>query len=263
MHLHALETYRPASSPLHRLDPRVKTLLALALILTAALIPDRRWGALAALQVMLLWATVCSRVGLGLVQRRAVAALPFTLAALTVIFATPGRALLTLPLPGGPWIVTDAGLVRFVAIVARAYVSIQGAVLLAATTPFPDLLQALRAFGLPRLLVAMTGFLYRYLFVLADEAQRMMQARRARSTRSLRPTTLRSLAWRARVTGSMAGVLFIRAYERGERIYLAMLARGYDGETRALSTPALRRMDLLAGGCAGALLGAVLILARK
>jgi len=262
MHIDALDSYRPGDSPVHRLDGRVKLLLLLFLVLVVALIPDRAWVAFAGLQVLLWSVALLSRVGLGLVQRRAVVALPFALAALTVAFATPGRALLTLPLPGGAWVMTDAGLLRFVSILARSYLSVQAAVIVTATTPFPDLLWAARVLRIPRVLVAVGGFLYRYLFVLADEAQRLLRAREARS--AVRPGRRSggSLLWRARVTGAMAGSLFIRSYERSERIYVAMLARGYDGEVRTIAPPALRPADLAVGLSIALFLALVPLLVR-
>jgi cobalt/nickel transport system permease protein len=120
------------------------------------------------------------------------------------------------------------------------------------------------------LLVAMFGLMWRYLFILADEALRLMRARAARSGapepgRGRRPARSGgSLAWRARVTGGMAGNLFLRAFERSERIFIAMLSRGYDGEVRTLAlTPLARgpRLTLIAGlGLLAILLGTGLLL---
>jgi cobalt/nickel transport system permease protein len=202
-----------------------------------------------------------------LVYKRAAVAIPFSLAALTVAFSTPGNAVLSLGLPGGPWVVTDAGLLRFLSILIRSYISVQSAVILAAATPFPDLLWAMRSLRIPKVMVAISSFLYRYVFVLADEVHRLMRAREARS---VEPQTLASseakpggsLLWRARVTGSMAGTLFIRSYERSERIYSAMLARGYDGDVRSLDPPALRPVDVVTGIGAGLALVVLLILSK-
>ncbi|HEY75707.1 MAG TPA: cobalt ECF transporter T component CbiQ [Thermoflexia bacterium] len=259
MHIHALDTYCPGTSPIHRLDPRVKLVLTGLFILTAALVPDREWGAFGALEALVLLTILLSSVGLVRVQRRSAVAMPFVLAALTVAFSTPGRVLWRLPLPGIPLTVTDAGLLRFLSIAARSYLSVQAAILLAATTPFPDLLWGMRALRIPRTLVAITGFLYRYLFVLADEARRMLQAREARSG-APDGRGGGSVAWRAQVTGSMAGTLFLRSYERSERIYMAMLARGYDGTVRTLSPPSLRLVDWIVGLLVGMLLAALLLL---
>ncbi len=264
MHLHALDTYLPGESPVHRLDPRVKLALTVLFILTAALTPDRAWLIFGLLEALVLAAALTSRVGLGVVQKRSALALPFLLAALTVVFARPGEVGPgeALRLPGVPWAVSQAGLWRFLSIVARSYLSVQAAVLLAATTPFPDLLWGMRALKVPRVLVAVGGFLYRYLFVLADEARRMLQAREARSVVPEGRKGGGTLVWRARVTGAMAGTLFLRAYERSERIWNAMVARGYDGEIRVLSTPVLRPADWWAGIGGGLVLLLLLVVAR-
>jgi cobalt/nickel transport system permease protein len=260
MHIHALDTYLHGDSAVHRVDPRVKLVVTILFILTAALTPDRSWIAFAALEALVLFVTLLARVGFGVVQKRAAVALPFTLAALTVLFSTPGEVALTLPLPGA-WGITGAGLLRFASIVLRSYISVQAAVVLAATTPFPDLLWGMRALHIPKVLVAISGFLYRYLFVLADEAQRLMRAREARSA-APDGRGGGSIPWRARVAGGMAGSLFIRSYERSERIYSAMLARGYDGDVRTLAPPNLRPIDVIVGAVVALCLAGVLIIGR-
>jgi len=93
--------------------------------------------------------------------------------------------------------------------------------------------------------VAVFGLMWRYLFVLVDEAMRLMRARDSRSG-ALDPARRvgGSIAWRARAAGGMAGNLFMRSFERGDRIYDAMAARGYDGEVRSMSHPALAQASL-------------------
>jgi cobalt/nickel transport system permease protein len=123
-------------------------------------------------------------------------------------------------------------------VMLKSWISVQAALLLASTTRFPDILLAMRAMRLPRLLVSIIGLMWRYLFVMVDETARLMRARASRSAEG--EGTGRaggSLTWRARVTGGMAGSLFLRSLERSDRIYSAMLARGYDGEPRALPAP--------------------------
>jgi cobalt/nickel transport system permease protein len=267
MHIHALDTYRPGHSPVHRLDPRVKLILTVLFILVCALTSDGGWVFFGIQAVLLGLLTLLSGVGLVLVYKRAAVAIPFSLAALTVAFSTPGNPVLSLGVPSGQWVVTDTGLVRFLSILIRSYLSVQSAVILAAATPFPDLLWAMRSLRIPKVMVAIGSFLYRYLFVLADEAHRLMRAREARSVvpdtyASSQKRPGGSLLWRAQVTGSMAGTLFIRSYERSERIYSAMLARGYDGDVRSLEPPALRPVDVAIGIAAGLVLVALLILAK-
>lgn len=241
MHIHFLDPYRLGTSPVHTLDSRVKLVLALAYILTAALTPPAAWPVYILLFSIILSVEILSGLGVGFVLKRTVFALPFVLAALPVIFTVGGRALFSLSI--GSWTLTGyaEGLERFVSVALKSWLSVQATIVLAASTPFPDLLKAMRAIRLPPLLVAIFGLMWRYLFVLVDEALRLMRARASRSgviAGSSRKAG-GSVAWRARVAGGMAGNLFLRSFDRSERIYMAMLSRGYDGETRALPMSAL------------------------
>ncbi|MGC9521657.1 MAG: cobalt ECF transporter T component CbiQ [Anaerolineae bacterium] len=247
MHAHSLDAYRARTSFVHDLDARTKLIMTVFFIVSTAVTPDGAWPAYILLAALSLSAAVAAQLGIGFTQRRAALVLPFTLAAVVVPFTTPGSPLLTVQIPGGRLVVTDAGLVRFTSLVIRAWLSVQLAVVLTASTPFRALLQGMRGLGLPRVLVAIAGFAYRYLFVIGAEARRMLRARRARSgvLDSAVGGEGRSVLWRARVTGGMAGSLFIRSLERSERVYNAMVARGYDGEVRTLGSPSLRRRDWL------------------
>jgi cobalt/nickel transport system permease protein len=90
--------------------------------------------------------------------------------------------------------------------------------------------------------------MYRYLAVLTDEASRMLRARASRSAIRLGHHGGGSIRWRAEVTGRMVGSLFLRSYERSERVYAAMQARGFDGELRYLPGPGLRPRQLAGFG---------------
>ena len=246
MHVHFLDPYQPMASPIHVLDGRVKFVLAVAFILTVSLTPYGAWPVYLLLLSLMISIEVLSGLGVGYVMRRAALALPFVLAAVPLVFTTPGRELGRLAL--GPWMLaaTADGLLRFANVAVKSWLSVQAAIVLASSTPFPDLLLAMRAVHIPRLLVAMFGLMWRYLFVMADEGLRLMRARAARSghvrRRDGRPRRSRlggSLVWRARVAGGMAGSLFLRAIERSDRIYVAMLSRGYDGEIRSFAQPPL------------------------
>ena len=242
MHVHFLDPFHPGNSPIHRLDPRIKLLLTLVFILTNTLLPTAAWPIYILLLALILSAELISELGLSYVLKRSALALPFILAALPLILTIPGDTLSTLSV--GPWTfhASYAGLERFISITLKSWISVQAAILLAATTSFPDLLVAMRALHVPRLLVSIFGLMWRYLFVLVDEATRLMRARLARSGQSDRPGARPggSLSWRARVTGGMAGSLFLRAFDRSDRIYMAMVSRGYDGEARSLPLPKIR-----------------------
>jgi cobalt/nickel transport system permease protein len=254
MHYHFLDPYQPRPSLVHRLDPRIKFILALAFILATALTPPGAWPVYILLFSLVLSVEVLSELGVGNVLKRSSLALPFVLAALPVIVTVKGLALLSLPL--GPWMltVTQEGIVRFASVAAKSWLSVQMAIVLAASTPFPELLLAMRAVRIPRLLVAIIGLMWRYLFVLVDEAMRLLRAREARSGHPAAPGARigGSVAWRARVTGGMAGSLFLRSFERGDRIYAAMASRGYDGEVRAFAIPPITpaQWSVLAAGLA-------------
>jgi len=241
MHVHFLDPYRPGVSPVHRLDPRVKLVLTLACISTVALTPVEAWPAYVLLLSVILSVEILSDLGIGYVLKRAALALPFVLAAAPVVFTTEGTVLVSLRLGTSRLSTTMEGLARFVSVALKSWLSVQAGIVLASSTPFPDLLQAMRAIHIPRLLVAMFGLMWRYLFVLVDEALRLTRARAARSGQSDRPGARAggSLVWRARVTGGMAGNLFLRAFERSDRIYMAMVSRGYDGEARSLPLAAM------------------------
>jgi len=247
MHVHFLDPYRPGSSPIHTLDARVKFVLAVAFILTVALAPIAAWPVYILLFALIVSVEILSELGVAYVLKRALLAIPFILAAFPVIFTIPGQVLFSFPL--GPWTLSASlpGLERFVSIALKSWISMQAAIVLAAATNFPDLMVAMRAVRVPRLLVSIFGLMWRYLFVLADEAMRLMRARQARSGVSDRPElkSRGSLVWRARVAGGMAGNLFLRAFERSDRIYVAMLSRGYDGEARSQPLPQISTSNWL------------------
>ena len=242
MHIHFLDPYRPLSSPIHRLDSRVKLVLTLGFVLTCSVTRVGSWPVYVLLFAIVLSAEILSGLGPVYVIKRSALALPFALAALPVVFSTEGRHLFSVS--AGAMAVTASveGLERFLSILLKSWFSVQAAIVLAASTPFPQLLQAMRAIGTPQLLVGMFGLMWRYLFVLLDEALRLTRARSARSSRLEQSTSGHggSVLWRARVTGGMAGNLLVRAFERSERIYSAMLARGYDGEIRSLAPAPMR-----------------------
>ena len=239
----SLDPYRPGSSAVHRLDSRVRLALVTAFILTVALQPPAAWAAYLLLASLVLAAAVLAELPAAYLLKRGLLALPFVLAALPLLFILPGRPLSVFDLGFATLTLTQPGLERFLSILFKALISLQAAVILAATTPFPDLLVALRWFRLPRLLVAVIGLMWRYLFIMVETAARLLRARASRSADSGRSGlhTGGRLVWRARVTGGMAGSLLLRSFERGERVYAAMLARGYDGEARGLPAPPLDR----------------------
>ena len=237
------ELYFHTCSGIHQLDARVKVIFTLAFLLFLNLTPSRAWPAYILFFTLILSIALFSRIGVGFLMGRGLFVLPFILAAAPIIFTGPQRTSLTV-LDGFQIDYSQAGIERFVSIAVKAWISVQASILLAATTRVPDLLSAFQQLKVPKLFIAIVGLMWRYLFLMIDEATRML---RGRSSRSASPPgcihTGGSLFWRAKVTGGMAGSLFLRSIERSERIYAAMSSRGYNGEFPITETLALSFHD--------------------
>ena len=246
MHFDAFDRYHDTRSFIHQLDPRVKVVVTVAFILSNALLPDGAWLAFLCSWALLLLPNALSNLGITFSLKRSFIALPFALIAVTVLFSIPGKTLTSFQLLMWHLTITDAGLVRFVSIVIRSWLSVQMAILLVGTTRFPDIIHALEHLHVPSILTTIIAFLYRYLFVLADEVFRLLRAREARSAAVPGVRAGGSVSWRAGVAGNMAGQLFLRSYERSDRVYNAMLARGYTGHMQTINPHELHRVDYVA-----------------
>lgn len=239
-------------SPVHRLDPRAKIAGLLGIVLVAVTTPLRAWPAFAACALLLAATAVVARVDAATVWRRARIVLPpVLLIGLLVPFVRPGGATVAV----GPLTVSEAGLAIFAALAAKATIGTVGAVLLGATTSYPDLLRGLGALRLPPLLTTTAAFMYRYLHVIVEELRRMRAALAARAFHPRRLTDVAPL-------GRASAALFLRTHARGERVHLAMLARGFDGTLPQLTPLRLRRRDAAVVGGALALLLAVRVAAE-
>lgn len=252
MHFDAFDRYHETNSFVHRLDARVKVVVTVVFILSNALLPDGAWIAFGLSWLFLLGANMFSNLGIGFTFKRSFVALPFALVAVTVLFSLPGNVLASFHIFQWNIRISDMGLLRFITILIRSWLSVQMAILLVATTRFPDIIHALKHLRVPAILTTIIAFLYRYLFVLGDEVFRLMRAREARSAAAAvaGQRSGGSVAWRARVAGHMAGQLFLRSYERSDRVYNAMLARGYTGQLETINPHELRRRDYLTAALA-------------
>lgn len=252
--------YEERDSRVHRLDPRTKLIVALAMILAVSLLPFGRWLFYLAVWAMVLGISVLAKIGPAPVLRRSFVALPFALAALALPFTVPGEVIGHIPLLN--LAVTQEGLTRAGSIVVKSWVSVQVAIILVMVTSLPDLLWALRGLRVPEPLVAIVGFMYRYLFVMADEVSRLLRARASRSAARVGQHAGRTLFWRGRVAGYMVGSLMLRSFERSERIYNAMASRGYGGEIKTFAHHRFAAIDAWALACAVVVVGLLVILGR-
>jgi cobalt/nickel transport system permease protein len=208
-------------SPIHRLDPRAKLITTLVFLVAVVSFPKYEISAMLPFALYPVVLASVGRLPLGFVARKLLTVAPF--AVLVGIFnPLLDREILLRLGPVG----ISGGWVSFASILLRFCLTIGTAFLLIATTSFQGLCVGLQRLGAPRVLTVQLLFLYRYLFVLAGEAVRLVRAR-----------ALRSFGRRGmglRVFGSLVGHLLIRTLARAQRIHLAMLSRGFDGEVRML-----------------------------
>jgi cobalt/nickel transport system permease protein len=222
------------ASPVHRLDARAKLLGLAGLTLVAATAPASAWPVLACCGALLAVVAVAARVPARVLGHRALVILPLVaLAAASLPFVRHGGAAHDF----GPLRISEAGMTVFGAAVAKATVGTLSAVLLTATTTVPATLEGLRRLRAPAVLVAIAGVMWRYIFVLAGEVARM---RTALAARGHRPRHL----LHGSATGRLATALFLRAHARGERVHVAMAARGWRGVPVAAAGTALRPVEV-------------------
>jgi cobalt/nickel transport system permease protein len=262
MHFDAFDRYHEKESFLHHLDPRVKVVVTILFIVSNALLPDGAWVAFLVGWGFLLLANIISKLGVVYTLKRSLIALPFALIAITVLFSIPGKPVSTFHFLMWNFTITDAGLLRFVSILIRSWLSVQMAILLVAVTRFPDLIHALEHLRVPSILTTIIAFLYRYLFVLTDEVFRLLRARESRSAGAAGKRSGGGVFWRAKVAGNMAGQLFLRSYERSDRIYNAMTSRGYSGHLYTLNAHEMKPSDYYVSALAIVFIFVVQIIGR-
>lgn len=222
-------------SRVHRLDPRAKLIGLLSVTLIAVTTPLAAWPVYVACALVLVAVALDARVPAVEVWQRARVVLPLVLAAGVLLpFVRPGGTEYAL----GPLTVYADGLAVFAQLALKASIGTVAAILLGATTSFPELLHGLERLHTPRLLVLTAAFMYRYLFVIATEARRM---RAALAARAYRPRH----ALHAAALGRVIASLFLRSHARGERVYLAMLSRGYTGAMPRVEPLTLERADVV------------------
>jgi cobalt/nickel transport system permease protein len=234
-----LDRYSHLGSVIHNLDARTKILAFLGLIVVTVLTPPRYWPIFLVHLGLMAGTLILSKVPVGYVLTRSLIIFPFVL--LTAVFLPflPGdRPAGGTTLGIGELALNATGIQVFGNILMKGFIGVFAIILLSATTPFPKILEALSKFKMPTLFTLLLGFIYRYFFVLLDEVLRMKQAIDSRGYQG-------RWIWQARAVGRMLGQLFLRTYERGERVYLGMISRGFQGATRNLTPSRLRRADYL------------------
>ncbi|MBF4160106.1 cobalt ECF transporter T component CbiQ [Nocardioides acrostichi] len=215
-----------AHSPLHSAPSHAKILALVAWVLLVVATPAHWFWAFGVHAVVLALAIGVSRVPVTYLLKRAVVETPFVVFAVLLPFIATGERIDVLGVA-----VSGPGLLAAWGLLVKGTLGVLASLLLAATTEPQDLLLGLQRLRVPQQLVQIMAFMIRYLDVVTDELQRMRVARESRGFTARDPRQWPVLA-------RTFGALFIRSYERGERVHLAMLARGYTG---SIPTEATRR----------------------
>ncbi|GAA3443923.1 cobalt ECF transporter T component CbiQ [Planomonospora venezuelensis] len=244
---HHHQLYRPGDTPVHRLPPQCKLAAVAAFALAVVATPREWFAAFAVYALLLAGVAALAKVPPGFVLRRMAIEIPFVLFAVAIPFVGTGERVslagLSLSLPG-LWAAWN--------VLAKATLGVVASILLAATTEPRLMLLGAQRLRLPPMLVQIAMFMLRYMDVIMDEMRRM---RVARESRGFTARDVRHIP----VVARSAGALFIRSYERGERVHLAMLSRGYTGSMPVIQDlTASVRQWLLAGTLPGAALAVLL-----
>lgn len=230
--LGALDALARRDTPVHRLDPRAKLVTTAVFVFAVVSFDKHEISALLPFLLFPVALVAAADLPAGLLARRLLLVAPF--AVLVGIFnpLLDREVLLRL----GP-VGISGGWISFASIVLRVLLTVSAALVLVATTGFTAVCMALERLGAPRVFALQLLFLYRYLFVLVDEAARMVRARALRS--------FRRQGTGMRVFGHLVGQLLLRTVDRAQRIHLAMLCRGFDGEIRLLRSLRIGRPEVV------------------
>jgi cobalt/nickel transport system permease protein len=232
---HAHPLYRPGTSPVHRLPAEVKVVAAVLGVLCVVATPREAFWVFAGHLAVLAAIWVLARIPPGWIAARALIEAPFVV--LAVLLPLTGEG------PRVDWLglsLSEPGLLGAWNILVKGTLGVLTSLTLAATTPLPDLLVGLQRLRAPAIVVTIATLMLRYVDVIAAEAQRM---RLARIARGHDPRFL----WQVGATARGVGSLFVRSYERGERVHLAMLSRGWTGRMPRLTEVPTTRRQWLAG----------------
>lgn len=228
-----LDKYSHLGSPVHRLDPRVKILAALAAIVIITTEPvSGRLVHLAFYSVIVLFVTGLSRIPARYLLKRMLILSPFILMA-ALFYPLSFLQIREVPFTSDWKPLAEAGLSVFL----KASLALLILIVLSSTEKFHRLLRALRRLKIPSIVTTISALLYRYIFLLSDERLKTARARESRT-----PGVLRT--GRLKVYGNQAAVIFYRSWERSQVIYKSMLSRGFAGEFPDMQEMKLKSSDI-------------------
>lgn len=239
---------RTGGSLLHRLDARAKILGFIGFTVAVVTTPAGAVWAFVLYAAVLAFLIGLARLSLTYVLKRALVVMPFVLvvAIFLPFFHRAGAGGYSL----GGMRVTGEGLLVLWNAGAKAVLGVLSMIVLGSTTTFTEMVSGFERLRAPRIFILIVSFMYRYSFVFVEELRRMQRAMVSRNYRA-------RWLWNVPTLGHMLSALFLRSYSRGERVYVAMLSRGYEGTVRVFAGS---RFGLAEAAFLVALLGAVVVI---
>ena len=221
LHEHGHQTgdhlYVHKHTPIHEMAPEVKIVSAITFIFVAVFTPATFYLNFALYAVLLSIVIGISQLRVRTVLRRMLVEIPFVLFAIIMPFVGPAPDILIFG-----FAVSESGFNAGFGILAKGTLGVMTSIILASTTPAREILVGLERLRVPSMLIQIATFMLRYSAVITEELRRMKISRESRGFDATGPRQWGIIA-------QTAGALFIRSYERGERVHLAMLSRGYEG----------------------------------
>ena len=222
---------------LQHLDPRTKIVSFVALLFFIIFSRPDSLLSFALYGLLILLLIGVSKIPVYYILKRCLIVAPFILiTSLFLLFGNQGATITFFHIGSFQINVAAAGWTMFQSVITKGILSVLCLTLLTACTPFPQLLAALESFKVPKVIIMILLFMYRYIFLIEDEAMKMWRAIKARRAGSYRCLHFRAIA-------NMIGILFIRSFERGEAVYLAMCSRGFNGTMKRSVGDELKGID--------------------
>ena len=226
-------------SPIRALNPKTKVISLLTIVVIVVSTSPAAKTTFLLYTAMALFLILMSNIPITVFLKRLLIIAPFVLIAISAV-PFLGVAEEGIPYSLGLFDITvsERGLQVVFNVAVKSSLSVLFLTLLISSTPFKDLIRGLKELRIPFLITDSLLFMYQYIFILIDEGERITRARDARCYGG-------RWIWHAHIIGYIIGALFIRSFERGERVYLAMKARGYDSEFSSSHTGRLRANDFV------------------
>ncbi|MCK4347884.1 MAG: cobalt ECF transporter T component CbiQ [Thermoplasmatales archaeon] len=229
-----IDKYAYLKSPFHSFDPRAKIICFLFLIFSIVLLNDIKVLVIAFISTIVL--TFLSKIPLLFILKRFKWVALFIFAVLVVLpFTVPGKTVLSF----GFLYVSQEGILLACLISLKAFSVMLLIFPMLSTMKFVTFIKTLEHFKLPKKLVQMISFIYRYAFVVSNEFQRALRSVSSRNVGK------KSRILHLHVLSNVIGMTLVRSYERGERIRTAMLSRGYNGDMKTLHSFKMTKKDVI------------------